>query len=274
MPITINTNIAALLADRQINNQSKSLMKGFEKLSSGKRINKASDDAAGLAIAMALLTNADKSAVASRNISDAYSAANIAEGAMESSSGILVRLGELSQQSANGTLSDAQRSSLAQEFDSLVAEFDRISQTTEFNGQKLLDSSSASITIQAGTDGSSTSQLSLSLPEMSSGALNLSGLDISSRSGALVALDRVNAATQTLSQAKSEIGSSVSRLNVAFDNLQVSRENEIAAASRITDTDVAAEMARLIQAKIGQQAAVAIKSQANQQPEIAQKLLK
>jgi flagellin len=273
MPLTINTNIASLMADRQINDRSAGLKNSFNKLSSGKRITKASDDAAGLAIAMAFLAKADQSAVASRNISDAYSAANIAEGAIESASGIMFRLGELAQQSANGTLSDSQRDSLGQEFNSLVGELDRISQTTEFNGKQLLGGESSSISIQAGTDGSSNSQLDLTLPDVSSSGLALSGLDIGSQSGAREAITKVKGATESLAQSRGEIGSSVARLEAAYSNLQVARENELAAASRIQDLDFAAETSQLILARIGQQAAVAIKSQANVQPEIAKKLL-
>ncbi len=272
MALTINSNVSATNAENQLSKKTKAVESSFEKLASGNRINKGADDAAGLAIAAALSTNVDAASVAVRNISDGVSLASVADGGLEAAGEITGRLAELATASANGTLNDSQRGSLQQEANALVSELDRISQTTQFNGQQLL-SGSFSSSIQAGTDGSSSSQVGVSLPGVSSGSLNLASFDISSAAAASSALSNAKAATATVSEARGEIGSVVSRLDTAFNELKVRQENESSALSRIRDVDVAAESAKLISNKIGQKAGVAVLSQANQQPAQVLKLL-
>jgi len=271
MPITINSNSPSNFIDRQLNRRTSAVRNSFEKLSSGKEINKASDNPANLAVALELLTNAETSAVAARNISDGVSAASIADGALQSASDINIRLSELATQSANGTLSDTQRTVLNDEFQQLTAELDRIAATTEFNGTQLLATDS-SITIQAGVDGSSDSRIDLNLPGVSAASLGLTA-DISTQAGAQAALTQINAANETLSSARGDIGGAVSRLNTSFENLRTSELNSRAAASRITDLDFAKETANLAVNRIGQQAAVAVRAQANLQPSLALTLL-
>ncbi len=272
MPISINSNISAVNTQRFVKKSTEELKSSFEKLSSGKRINSAADDAAGLAIATDLLANAKAGDVASRNISDGVSAAAIADGGLQSASDITGRLSELATQAANGTLSDEQRSSLNQEYQALSTELDRIAQTTEFNGQKLLTGQS-SISVQAGTDGSSTSQISLPLPGVSTTSLSIASTDISTQAGAKAALDATKAATQSIASSRADIGATVQKLDTAASNLSVSNENQRAAESQIRDVDVASETANLVKAKIKQQASVAVLAQANQQPNQVLKLL-
>lgn len=272
MAFSINDNIPSKQVDRQLHKRQEGLNSSLEKLASGKRINRAADDPAGLAVALDLLAVADTAAVATRNISDGVSAASIADGAIQSASDITVRLSELAQQSANGTLSAEQRTSLNNEYQQLTAELDRISATTEFNGQKLL-SQSSTINIQAGTDGSSDSRIAIALPGVSSSSLGLTA-DISTADGARQAVEQTRSAQQSLAKSRGEIGSGVSRLTEAYENLRSGEVSNREAASRILDADVADESAKSIANQIGLQSGVAIKVQANQLPQLALNLLK
>lgn len=271
MALTINNNIDSLRANRELSKSKKEEDKSLERLSSGKRINKASDDAAGLAIAMELLSESDLSAVASRNISDAASVANIAEGAIETSTDIVTRIGELATQASTGTISADQRSAIGAEISQLTAELDRISQTTSFNGQNLL-SGSGSISVQAGTSGGSDGNVSFSLPGVSSASLGLTG-NVSTQANAQALLDAAKSATNTLASSRGEIGSAQSRLGTAFENLQQARVNTKEAGSRILDADIAEEVSKLSSARIRTQIGASVSAQANQQPANALKLL-
>jgi flagellin len=271
MPLTISGNISALDASKNLNKSSSAVSKGFEKIASGKRINKGSDDPAGLAIATEMLTRANISTVAARNISDGVSAASIAEGALDSASEITSRLAELATQAANGTLSDQQRSALNNEYQSLSSELDRIAGSTEFNGQSLLNGNN-SIDLQVGTDSTSNSQISLKLPNVSSSSLGITS-NIATQNGALQSLEQVKQATDTLASARGEIGSGVSRLETAYNNLKTSELGLREASSRILDANIATESANLTANKIQQQASVAIQAQANNSAQVAIKLL-
>ena len=272
MASTINSNIPSLKVDRTLKQKTDALAKNFEQLSSGKRINKSSDDPAGAAIVAALTAEGAAGGAAVRNISDGSSLADIADGGLQTASDITGRLSELATQSANGTLSDSQRASLQGEANALVAELDRISATTQFNGQQLLSGSST--TIQAGTDGGSDSQISLSLPAVSSSGLSLNSFDISTAASAQAALTSAKAASATISDARGEVGATQSRLEEALSALQVKNENTASSRSRIEDVDVAAAAASLVANRIGQQAGIAVKAQANQQPANLLALLK
>lgn len=255
------SNINSSTINRNLNNATSKINRDFETIASGKRINRASDDPAGLAIAEQLLAAAQTNAVAARNISDGVSVANIAEGGLESAGNITSRLSELAQQSANGTLSDSQRAALNNEYQSLQSELDRIAQTTQFNGQQLL-SGSSNLGLQAGTDGSVNSQINLSLPGVSSSSLGLSA-DISTQEGARQALEQSKAATESIAQARGSIGATVSRLDTAYESVKTSEVNQREAESRIRDADYAEATARLVRNRIAQQADVALAAQSN-----------
>lgn len=271
MSLTINTNIASTKVDREINKTKKATDSNFERLSSGKRINKASDDAAGLAIATQLLAEAELSGQAANNISDAVSLTNVAEGALDSTGGIVDRVIELSAQAANGTLSNDQRAAINAEISGLTAELDRIAQTTSFNGQQLL-SQDSSITVQVGTSGSASGNVTFTLPGVSASSLGLTG-DAATAENARALLDAAKSAQGRIAGARSEIGASQSRLSSAFENIQQSRVSAQESASRIMDADVAAESARLTANNIKQQAQLSVKAQANIQPKNALALL-
>ncbi|HMP48605.1 MAG TPA: flagellin [Oligoflexia bacterium] len=283
MALTINTNIAALNAQRRLGASTSELRQTFERLSSGLRIIRARDDASGLAIADTLRADQRVASVAIRNANDGISLISIADGALNEIGNVLQRMAELSEQSANGTLSSTQRSALEQEFRALGSEISRISETTSFNGLQLL-SGSASISLQVGFDSSNNSQIqfsgvngtleSLGLAKTGEKALSFSlNAAVGGQQAALSALDAVKTAIGSLTANRGTLGAAESRLNVAINNLQVARENFASAESQIRDVDVAEEAARLTRLNILQQAGAAVLAQANQQPSLALALL-
>ena len=286
MAITIGSNISSLQAQRRLGNATDQLSKTFEKLSSGQRINRASDDAAGLAIADSLRAQQRVATVAIRNANDGISTIGIADSALSQIGNVLSRLAELSEQSANGVFSTTQRSALSNEFTALGSEIERIANTTEFNGVKLL-SGGSTLTLQVGFDSRANSQIafsgvqgtlaSLGLAASGSSALtfSLNGIDIATgQSASRATLDAVNSAISTLASTRGSLGAVESRLNVAINNLTVASENFAAAESRIRDVDVASEAAELTRLNILQQAAASVLGQANQQPSLALSLLR
>ncbi len=285
MPITLGTNISSLQAQRRLGTSSAKLSTTFERLSSGQRINRASDDAAGLAIADSLRADQRVATVAIRNANDGISTIAITDSALGEIGNVLSRLAELAEQSANGVYSIEQRSALSNEFVSLASEIERIAVTTEFNGVKLL-SGNSSVTLQVGFDSASTSQISFTGIQGTLASLGLAGTGNSAltfsingastdagQSASRLALDAVNSAIQSLASSRGVLGATESRLNVAINNLSVARENFAAAESRIRDVDVASEAAELTRLNILQQAGAAVLAQANQQPSLALSLL-
>jgi flagellin len=285
MAINIRTNIPSLLAQRNLDQSSGRLNTSYERLSSGLRINRARDDAAGLAIAENLKADASVAAVAIRNANDGISVVNIADQAIGLIANSLARLGELAEQSANGVFDNSQRSALQNEFSALQSEIERIANTTKFNGLALL-SGGQSVVFQVGFDGTSLSQVSYGSVEATLAALGLaasgssapsysiiSDTNLAAQSAARLALNAINAAIGSVNRNRGNLGAAESRLEVTIGNLQVARENFKAAESRIRDVDVAAESAELTRLNILQQAGAAILAQANQQPQLALQLI-
>ncbi len=285
MAITLGTNVASLQAQRRLALSSSKLGATFERLSSGQRINKASDDAAGLAIADSLRADQRVASVAIRNANDGISTIAIADSALGEIGNVLSRLAELSEQSANGVFSNQQRSALNNEFIALASEIERIAVTTNFNGVALL-SGNSNVTLQVGFDSASTAQIAYAGVQGTLAALGLAATNQSAliysinagtpalaQSASRLALDAVNGAIQSLAVQRGNLGATEARLNVAIANLSVARENFAAAESRIRDVDVAAEAAELTRLNILQQAGAAVLAQANQQPSLALSLL-
>jgi len=285
MAISIGSNITSLQAQRRLDQTGTKLANAFNKLSSGYRINRGADDAAGLAIAESLKSQSRIASQAIRNTNDGISTIAIADGALGEVANILSRLAELASQSANGTLSTSQRSVVSNEFTALSSEIERIAAVTEFNGIKLL-SGANTITIQVGTGSSASSQI---------GYVNqlatLQGIGLGNAQGALTvslnadtndsaatasrhALDAVYSAIYSVGAARGILGGIESRLSTAIANLGVARENLIAAESRIRDVDVAEEAANLTRLNILQQAGTSVLAQANQLPSLALQLLR
>ena len=286
MPININTNVASLRGQRFLNLTSDLLSNTYSKLSSGKRINRASDDAAGLAIADSLKNNQRIASVAIRNAQDGISTVSIADGALDQVSGFLQRLAELAQQAASGSYTNEQRAAMQGEFTALGSEIERIATTTVFNGVALL-SGGNQIILQVGFDSKSTSQLVLNQPTATLAGLGLAqqGNSFASfsltgntvedgQSAARFAIDGINGALQSMNVLRGSLGSAESRLLSAVSNLQVARENLASAESRIRDVDVATEAAELTRLNILQQTGAAVLAQANQQPQLALTLLR
>lgn len=285
MAVTIGSNIASLQAQRRLGIATDSLGRTFEKLSSGQRINRASDDAAGLAIADSLRADQRVATVAIRNANDGISTIAIADSALGQIGNVLSRLAELAEQSANGVFSTTQRSALQNEFSALASEIERIAVTTEFNGVKLI-SGGNQLTLQVGFNSGSTSQISFNGVQGTLQALGLAATGRSNltysisgstielgQSASRAALDAINTAITSLASQRGVLGATEARLNVAITNLTVARENFAAAESRIRDVDVASEAAELTRLSILQQAGSAVLAQANQQPSLALSLL-
>jgi len=258
----------------------------YERLSSGSRINRASDDAAGLAIADALKAQVRVAGAAIRNANDGISTVAIADGALAQVGNVLIRLAELAEQSANGVYSTTQRSALQNEFSALGSEIERIAVTTTFNGVALL-SGAGGFVLQVGFDSASTSQIAIrnvqgTLASLGLAAANSSNVIFSISGGTIdagqsasrITLDAVNAAISSLASTRGTLGAAESRLKVAIGNLSVARENFSSAESQIRDTDVASDAAELTRLGILQQAGAAVLAQANQEPALALSLLR
>jgi len=286
MGITLGSNIASLKAQRTLGLSTEQLSRTFERLSSGQRINRASDDAAGLAIADSLKASQRVATVAIRNANDGISTIAIADSALGEIGNVLSRLAELAEQSANGVFSTTQRSALSNEFVALSSEIERIATTTQFNGVTLLSGGSA-LTLQIGFNSASTSQISFTGVQGTLQALGLAGTGTSvlaysiqagsvdlAQSASRQALDAINSAITSLASTRGTLGATESRLQVAINSLTVARENFAAAESRIRDVDVATEAAELTRVNILQQAGSAVLAQANQQPSLALSLLR
>ena len=273
MALFVNTNLAALNAQRHLEHSGAALGTALERLSSGLRINNAYDDAAGLAIADKLGRDVRVANQAIRNANDGLSALAIGEKALGQVTAILTRLSELASESATGLITNTQRSAIQNEFTALVSEIDRISTNTTFNGVQLL-SAGTTVTVQVGLDGTSNSQIAFSTVDGSSSGIGLTGIAASTQAAAQSALGLLTSAIANVAQTRGTLGSNESRLITAISNLRVAGENFAAAESRIRDADVAAESANLTRASILQQAGVAVLAQANQQPAVALALLR
>ena len=273
MALTVNTNVSSLNAQRQLANSSDALSRSFTRLSSGLRINSASDDAAGLAIADRLRADVRIASQAVRNANDGISAISIGETALGEVGTILTRLSELASQSASGLVTGTQRSALQQEFTALVSEIDRISSTTSFNGVQLL-SAGTTVALQIGLDGTADSRISFNTVDGTSSGIGLSNVAVSTADAAQSALGSISSAIANVASRRGTLGSVESRLKTAIANLRVARENFASAESRIRDADVAEETANLTRTSILQQAGVSVLAQANQQPQLALSLIR
>jgi flagellin len=274
MALVINTNVASLNAQRNLSTTQLQLSKSMERLSSGLRINRAGDDAAGLAISQNMQANIRSMNQAVRNANDGISLVQTAEGALNESSNILLRMRELATQAANGVLSSSQRDNIQVEFKNLQQEIDRISAVTDFNGTKLLNGDlSAGTTLQVGTGTTTNDTVSVTVGKADTATLSVSANFVSTQAAAQSALTAIDAAIQSVSTARGNLGAVQNRLQSTINNLQVAVENTSAANSRIVDVDVAAETANMTKAQILAQAGVSVLSQANQSPQLALKLL-
>jgi flagellin len=264
MAMTVNTNTAANRAMNQLSKATRALTGSFQRISTGLRIAKASDDAAGLGVAENLKVAAKSAKVAQRNVGDGVSMIAVAEGASSEVGTLLGRMRELAVQSASETLGDSERAYIQDEFTALSAEIDRIASVTEFNGKKLTDGSSATVAVQVGIRSTADDQVTMTLGDLTATTLGVdtAAIDMSTSAGATTAIDLVDAAISTVSSYRSDYGAAENRLASALNNLESFTENTLAAESAIRDADFGYETSEMSKNQILQQAGTAILAQA------------
>ena len=274
MTFSILSNPTSLGAQRHFNDTQLGLAKSIGRLSSGLRIQSAADDAAGMGISSVMVADMRSVVQAERNASDAISMIQIAEGAMTEQSGIMTRLRELAVQSANGALSDNERTFIEVEHQQLVAEIQRVATGTDFNTFEMLGADSGSYAMQVGKDAvGGVDTIDVVFAPTHANALGVNAMDFTTAVGAQTALGTIDAAIGVLSTARANVGAMQNRLEVTVSNLRVEEENLNAANSRIRDVDVARETAELTRNQIMSQAGTAMLAQANQLPSAALQLL-
>ena len=281
MSLIINSNIASVTAQRHLNNSRAEMDQAMERLSSGKRINSAMDDAAGLTIAHSLDAKVASLNQAARNANDGVSLINLAEGALDQVSAMLTRMRELAVQAINGTYSQTDRSNMNSEFGALSDEITRISDNTTFNGTAVIGTA-ATLTFQVGHTASDT--ITLTTVDMGAGAIGSGGYvsaqaiyaatAASSVTKAQTSLSVIDAAIQDVDGYRATLGATANRLEHSAANLMTRVENQMAARSRIEDADYAVEAANLARAQVLQQAGTAMLSQANASTQTVLSLLK
>ena len=266
----INTNLNAMIATNQMSKNTALAGSSMEKLSTGLRITKAGDDAAGLAVSEKMRAQIRGMEQAERNVQDGISMVQTAEGALEEAGNIAQRMRELGIQAGNDTLSDEDRSKVKAELTQLQDEMKKISEETKFNGKQLLNTA-GTFTIQAGANSETRT---ITTADLSSIANGLSTITISSSAQAQSFVENVDKALTSINDARSALGAMQNRLEYTANNLTTSTENLTAAESRIRDVDVAKEMVTLSKLNILNQASQAMVSQAKQQPESVSQLLR
>ncbi len=278
MALRINHNVIALNAYRHLTATQNRLSRSIERISSGLRIIRASDDAAGLAISEQMRADIRSMNQAIRNANDGVSMLQTAEGALNEVSGMLTRMRELAEQAATGTVGDAQKKTLDSEFQQLMSEINRIAEVTEFNGTKLINGdlssgSAASATFQIGIKATANDRLAVDIDSMKTDSLAISGVIISTAALAQAALGKIDSAIAEVASQRGTIGAVQNRLERTIANLSISAENLTAAESQVRDVDMALEMANFTKTQIMSQAGTAMLAQANLVPQSVLTLL-
>jgi flagellin len=275
MPLYINTNTASLNAQTHLDSSRLRLQKSFERLSSGRRINSAADDAAGLAVSENMRAQVRSLAVAERNSNNAISMTQTADGALDEISSMLIRMRELSMQAANGDLTATERGYIDVEFQGLLTEIGRTAEVTEFNGQELLAGPTTTIDFQVGITTTIDDTIAVDFGGIDLAGLGMTGQNVLGTDGttAKAAMDAIDAAMEIISGRRSDFGAAMNRFQSTISNLQTMRTNIDAASGVIRDVDVAAETAEMAKNQILQQAGTAMLAQANTSPQLAMQLL-
>ncbi|MCA9503151.1 MAG: flagellin [Myxococcota bacterium] len=276
MGLRVNSNVASINAQRNLVSSTGNLQRSLQRLSSGLRITRAADDAAGLAISEGFRADIRSIAQAQRNANDGISFLQIGEGALNEVSGILIRQRELAIQAANGTLGQTERDTINNEFQDLTAEINRIASVTQFNGTNILLGSGTS-TFQIGTDATSNDRVSIAAVDARASSIGLgsgSGVaTVSTVSNARSALASLDSAISQVASLRATFGTVQNRLESAIRSLAVAQENTSAAESRIRDVDFASETADLTRNQVLQQAGISVLAQANVSTQSALSLL-
>jgi flagellin len=274
MSMSIRTNVASLNAQRNLASTQSALDSSMARLSSGYRITKAGDDAAGLGISTKLEAQIRSYNQAVRNANDGISVIQTTESALDNSANMLTRLRELAMQSASDGIGDSERGYINTEATQLTNELDRIAQTTKFNGASLLDGTATTLDFHVGVESTANDVISFTTLDATTSTLfGGATVDLSSKAGAVSALDTIDAALAAVSDNRSTLGAAGNRLQAAISTIQAFTEQLSAADSRIKDVDVAEETSAMARSNILQQAGVSVLAQANQQPQLALKLL-
>lgn len=277
-PLAINTNVGSLVAQNNLGKAGRALNTSIERLSSGLRINSASDDAAGMAVSEGLRAQTEGFKQAMENANDAVSILSTAEGAMNSISDTLVRMRELAVQAANDSLTGTERGYINTEFTQLATEITRISDVAEFNGIKVMDGTAGAATngalvFQVGTRSTANDRIGITLADVDATSLSVNASAVDTLANAQTAITAVDAAISTLATSRATLGATMNQLTSAVDNLATTVENMSAANSQIRDTDVAAESANFTKSQVLMQAGTSMLSQANAVPNLALRLL-
>ena len=284
MGLRVNSNVASINAQRNLVNSTGALQKSLQRLSSGLRITRAADDAAGLAISEGFRADIRSIAQAQRNANDGISFLQVGEGALNEVSSILIRQRELAIQSANGTLGDSERNTLNNEFQDLVSEINRIAAVTQFNGTTILESGGSTV-FQIGVDATSNDRITINAVDARTSSIGLLGTSgtgsaaatitarISNVTDARAALGALDSAISAVASLRASFGTVQNRLESAIRSLAVSQENTSAAESRIRDVDFAQETAELTRNQVLQQAGISVLAQANVSTQSALSLL-
>lgn len=275
MGLRIQTNIASINAQRNLRQNGVGLDRSMERLSGGYRINKSSDDVAGLAISETIRSNVRGNAQAQRNAQDGISFVQVAEGGLNETSNILIRMRELAVQAASDTVGEKERGFINVEVQQLKQEMDRIAESTEFSGMKLLNGSASELDFQVGSRGSEDNRITYDAGKANATTSNIgvSGVSVDTKSAARSTLDKVEDGINKVNTMRANFGAIQSRMSSTINNLEVYKENLTAAQSRIKDADIAEESANLAKTAIMQQAGVATLAQANQTTALALKLI-
>ena len=275
MALSVVSNGASLTGQRHLNKSHNMMNKSLQRLSSGLRINGAMDDAAGLGVSERMRAQVRGLAQASRNANDGLSVVQTAEGAMGEISSILIRMRELSVQSASDTITDTERGYLDTEFKDMISEIDRITDSTKFNGNTLIDGTYATngLDFQVGFESGTAFKIEVKIADVDSTALSINANTVGTKANANTAMGALDAALDTLNTARANLGSKGNRLVAAGSAVDVMREGISAANSRIRDTDIAAETSNMSRAQVLMQAGTSMLAQANSQPQLALSLL-
>ena len=270
----INNNISAMNSYRNLSTVNESMSKIMEKLSSGERINRAGDDAAGLAISEKMRGQIRGLYMSTKNAQDGISMIQTAEGALNESHAIIQRMRELAVQAANDTNTTEDREKLQLEISQLVSELNRIASTTEFNTKPLLDGEFDGDGLKFHVGANKDQNVSLTFKDMKANALGVDGINLSTQESANEAIETINKELEGVSEERAKYGAMQNRLEHTINNLRVAGENLQAAESRIRDTDMASEIVKFNKSKIIAEAGTAMLAQANQAPQGVLQLLR
>ncbi|MFT7579328.1 MAG: flagellin [Myxococcota bacterium] len=276
MALNINTNAGSIAVQNKLRVSNGAMNQSIQRLSSGMRINSAKDDAAGLAVAEGLKAQGKGFSQAMRNANEGIGMLQTADSAMQTVSDTFVRMRELAVQSASDNLTDTERAYVNTEFTELIDEVDRISETSEYNGIKLLDGTAGTagtLTFQVGTRNTANDRITIDMGDTDATALGVNAASVDTLTNAQSAIDAIDGALDTLNTRRATLGATQNRMGKAVDNLGSTIENLTTAEGQIRDVDVASESAEFSRSQVLQQAGVSMLSQANSSPQLALRLL-